>query len=704
MAQRNITLYFSGPSTSTSASVSHENSTETRAAPLEGVRTGVNPSASKHRKTGVDPSWRNDFPWLETSVCESGEPGMWCNLCKEINCRPKRAPLGKAVWIEVPCKTITRQRLVEHLESDCHKEAMRITSSRRLAERRGGITEAFDEVVTEQKKAFIGHLKCMHFLAKQEIAHTTNFLPLVKLGKSLGASYLGSMSMGQNMKYTSERFMQEIVLAMGESVQESLKEEIQASPVFALLVDETTDVSILKQLIINGRYLLDREVRSRFLGIVELPDGKAVTITDAIFQFCGKMDLDIHRRLFALGSDSASVMLGCRGGVSTLLKEKVPYLIVNHCVAHRLALACGQAANEINYLKKFKTILAQLYRYYQYSPVRMAGLKRLQEVLNDPQMKLTQANDVRWLSHEKAVHNLRLCLPSVLASLEREATERSDAQAHGLALFVKNSFFVASLYFLADIQPPLANLSRAFQRKSINFSMVKPLVQGTKQCIEALTVNEGAIFSTLSSDMEGLVSHGFLELTTEKLSQFKREVYDPYLTAISEHLDSRFPDVALLNAFSIFDPSTMDADIPPDVLQKLNVLKDQYGTHDVVEPTAFDFEYQCFSRSVLSTPNLQRLSTHDLMTKLISNPQLKNMFPNLAKVAAIGLVVPMSTADCERVFSTLSRIKTDLRNRLSCKVLNSLMTISIEGPDSDEFPYERTCSIWSSWSNRRLVL
>ena len=139
-------------------------------------------------------------------------------------------------------------------------------------------------------------------------------------------------------------------------------------------------------------------------------------------------------------------MLGCRGGVSKLMKDKVPYLIVNHCVAHRLALACGQAANEINYLKKFKNILGQLYRYYQYSPVRMSGLKKLQEVLNDPQLKLTQAKDVRWLSHEKAVRNLRQCLPSVLASLEREATERSDAQAHGLAIFVKDSFFVSSLF------------------------------------------------------------------------------------------------------------------------------------------------------------------------------------------------------------------------------------------------------------------
>ena len=52
----------------------------------------------------------------------------------------------------------------------------------------------------------------MHFLAKQEIAQTTNFTPLVNLAKSLGPTYLAEITMGKNMKYTSERFMQEIVL------------------------------------------------------------------------------------------------------------------------------------------------------------------------------------------------------------------------------------------------------------------------------------------------------------------------------------------------------------------------------------------------------------------------------------------------------------------------------------------------------------
>ena len=157
-------------------------------------------------------------------------------------------------------------------------------------------------------------------------------------------------------------------------------------------------------------------------------------------------------------------MIGARGGIATLLKEKCPWLISNHCVAHRLALAAAQAADEVAYVKKFKVILSQLYRY-DYSPVRTASLRGIQEVLNDPKLKLTKASDVRWLSHEKAVDNLRKCLPSVITSLEQEASERHDAQALGLATFVKSYNFVATLLMLADVLPPLTHLSRAFQNR-----------------------------------------------------------------------------------------------------------------------------------------------------------------------------------------------------------------------------------------------
>ena len=57
------------------------------------------------------------------------------------------------------------------------------------------------------------------------------------------------------------------------------------------------------------------------------------------------------------------------------------------------------------------------------------------------------------------------------------------------------------------------------------------------------------------------------------------------------------------------------------------------------------------------------------------------MFPNLSKLAAIGLLLPMSTVDCERGFSTLSRFKTDLRNCLSNRILNHLHSLRFQWRD-----------------------
>ena len=175
-------------------------------------------------------------------------------------------------------------------------------------------------------------------------------------------------------------------------------------------------MSVTKELVVYIRYVHRGEINTAFVRVIKLPDGTAHTITDSVCSLCRDFDFDLQW-LCGLGSDGASVMLGACGGVSRLLKDQIPFLVANHCVAHRFALAAGQAANEIPYLKRFKDILDQLYRFYENSSVRCAGLKHIQEVLNDTQLKLTQAKDVRWLSHDTAVQNLHRCLPSVITSV-----------------------------------------------------------------------------------------------------------------------------------------------------------------------------------------------------------------------------------------------------------------------------------------------
>ena len=80
------------------------------------------------------------------------------------------------------------------------------------------------------------------------------------------------------------------------------------------------------------------------------------------------------------------------------------------------------------------------------------------------------------------------------------------------------------------------------------------------------------------------------------------------------------------------------------------------------------------------------MSVHQLMSHLLKADELKLMFPNLAKLAAIGLLLPVSTTDCKWGFLALTRMKTNLFNRFSTKTLNYLLVIAIEGPAPTNYP------------------
>ena len=319
----------------------------------------------------------------------------------------QKAVVGKTIWVAVPCVTMTQQSLRRHDTSSSHLDAKKLKAQLCLSRRDGGLQQAFTAVENTEPTAIKAAMKYLYWLAKQEIPCTTNYVGLLELVQSLGTTYLSDLNLGGNAHYTSERFLQEAMTSLGEVISKIIFDDLRASPFFALICDDTTDVATVKEVIIYARYLgRDRKVCTSFIGMIEVADGASRTILVALQLLCDREHLDIQNKLVAFGSDRAAVMIGARSGVATLLKHICPWMISNHCVAHRLALAAGQAAEEVAYIKKFKAILSQLYRFYDFSAVRTAGLRGIQEVLNDPKFKLTKGLDVRWLSHERAVENL----------------------------------------------------------------------------------------------------------------------------------------------------------------------------------------------------------------------------------------------------------------------------------------------------------
>ena len=74
----------------------------------------------------------------------------------------------------------------------------------------------------------------------------------------------------------------------------------------------------------------------------------ATTVKNTVMKQLDECGLDVSK-LSGLATDGCSVMTGKRNGVSSQLCKESPRLFNVHCICHRLALACGDANNDVSY-------------------------------------------------------------------------------------------------------------------------------------------------------------------------------------------------------------------------------------------------------------------------------------------------------------------------------------------------------------------
>ena len=187
---------------------------------------------SHARQSGFNNPWLTSFPWV--GVVEG--KGMLCKLCRKHNQRPQKAVVGKTTWVDVPCVTLTQNSLRRHDASLSHLDAKKLEAQLCSSKVDGGIEQAFAVVESAERKAMKAAMKCLYWLAKQEIPHTTDFVGLLELAQSLGATYLQDLNLGSNAHYTSERFVQEAMTSLGEVISKKIVDDLRASPFFPYCV------------------------------------------------------------------------------------------------------------------------------------------------------------------------------------------------------------------------------------------------------------------------------------------------------------------------------------------------------------------------------------------------------------------------------------------------------------------------------------
>ncbi len=214
--------------------------------------------------------------------------------------------------------------------------------------------------------------------------------------------------------YTNEISGHEFLIAIAKTIEDEIWKELSDVVAFGIMIDESTDITTTKHLDIYVSYVTKQGIfKTRFLCLLPLTECDAKSITNVIIDIFKKKG--VLSKLVAFASDGASVMLGKNEGVAAKLSRVCTYpLIVNHCVAHRLALACKDARKEIEFYKEAELLVKKIYGYFRNSCSRIQQLKEIQDLLDCSVLKIKRLYEIRWLAWYDAIKNICNSIPALL--------------------------------------------------------------------------------------------------------------------------------------------------------------------------------------------------------------------------------------------------------------------------------------------------
>lgn len=628
---------------------------------------------------------------------------MFCNICSRFS--SLGADADKSIHVVASWTTngvsyngdsreqhmrSLRNKVIGHHDSISHNVCVKKLSKRSEEL----LPEAVYKSQSHLKGATMRIFRTAYHVAKLNRPYTDHF-PLVQLQQENG------IDMGKTLhsRWSSNNIIQHISSQMKKKLSEKI---IANNCKISLLMDESTTISRKSTLIVYVRTSLfncDASSADAFaypLELVELSSLSSSHIVDSLYGVLDKHGFNeafLSSNLIGLCSDGASNMVGRKSGVLTTINKKYPNTLIWHCMCHRVELAVGDSVDKINAVNHVKLFLDRLYSLYSQSPSAQRELEDVASPLGVELKKIGRVLDTRWAASSyrslSAVWGNYKALYAhfTASSTNSSKTSTQRASFKGLANTLSSKQFVVGLSILTDALDEVSNLSLALQRDAIQLDIAYKIMERTIRALKQQ--KEGS----LGDCYKELAESGFEVLKGVELHDELRAPMlnkKEFLQALIDNLSSRLECTVASNRRSAGPDDSKEMLL--DLVEELKVLDPDTWPPELTSPWDEGEVKMASLCPKLGMPFTREIKS--AFRDFIDDPSAGN--PLMSRVKSAISTLPVSSADCERGFSTMNIVCTKSRNKLLVPNISSLMFISLVGPPITLFNPELYVKTWLS--------
>ena len=485
------------------------------------------------------------------------------------------------------------------------------------------------------------------------------FRGLIDLMSSVDSAIKDHIESNSIFKGTSKTIQNELLDCMLEVAREEIQKELNLAKYVAIIADDTTDVSEQTQTVVVFRYECSGNVYERFWGFLN-PDGQdAAAISECILdQIKPLIPTD---KLIAQSYDGAAVMSGKTNGVQAKVKLVYPHARFIHCYAHQLNLIMKQSASRNKSARVFFANLSAIPAFFSNAPARLNVLDAVVA------RRIPSSSNTRWNFNSRMVNVVYENKESLIECFEELKNSKSDEtvqKACGNLNYLMDDEFNFWLSFFSKIMPHVDILFRQIQSRQATSIQIKGAIDSFTTIIAEIREQINDIIVNSENNYSGSAKRSRV---SSSLSVDAKEVCD----LIISQCKNRFEDLVHVDLSDLVDCSKFKQNFEIFPEQQLKTVVECYSQLN-------ENKLKTELTVIYSRPDLRDFVGVLPLLNFILDNQIDDTFEELTKLLRIIVTSPMSSAEAERCFSTLKRIKSFLRNTMTEKRLNALAMLSIE--------------------------